>query len=173
MSDSKRALVKIQELLPMLEERDKKLLLALLMQQGVFADTRDPVTATGRKDEAIVDVFYEALKVVLSRNSISVKVPLHVLHARDRKAIKESSEVLVTLLKDNGLFNTNNLTKLSLLTASAVAVHLKRIRVPLSLRSLAEAGPRYVGILDNEYPGYIDSGLLGALLFPVSVPSDG
>lgn len=166
MSKSKHTLEKIQALLPSLEASDKRILAALLTQQGVepAQDRIGPVDITRRALDSDSDTLLSAMNTIFNNMGMGEVPPYSVLPVRDKKAVVGAAKVITHLLEEEDILTQAYLSKMSMLVLGVTVQHLREVNVPVSLRSVAEASPRYAGIFDKAFPGYLDSGLLPVLL---------
>ena len=127
------------------------------------------LTALDRKLPAYTQTFYDQLSQLLRPLRIHTP-PLAVLKKTKPKAYADTvscANVLFAVAEDWNQASTMRrpfVTGVYRLYCKLVIDYLKYLKIPVSITTAVKHSDKFVGLVDNAYPGYVEGGMVNMLL---------
>lgn len=141
---------------------------------GNFSDRASVLSELGSKSkstEAYTVAFYNQIKIHLELRCKIPAVPLSLLRKTSPRVysdVVKCASALFTIAQDwnpsERQLRRNFVAGVYHLYARLIVDYLQRVKVPVSVKTVVQHADKFVGIVDQAYPGYITGGAINMVV---------
>lgn len=133
---------------------------------GNFSSREAALKEVGNVGEEYVTLFYSQLRNYLESDCGIATPPLSILRKSKPgvyRAIVLATNFLYGVSEDwnkDRIVQRNFVVGVYYLYAKLVVQYLREVRVPVSVKTILQHTDKFIGLVDNSYPGYVTGGLI-------------